>query len=391
VNEGVGHGGPVRTLFDRHPVVVDVALVGLLLAIAVGSEAARHGPPLSRILSLALIVPLLARRRAPVATFAVIALLALVQWLTVEPAWADVALLVALYTVAATRPRTAAIAAACVLEVGVFLAVSSHLSEGGAATAAFFLTGMVVAATVLGRSVQLRRAYTAALEDRAAQLEVERDQQGLIAAAAERARIAREMHDVVAHNLSVMIALADGAGFTAADDPARAADAMAQTAATGRSALTEMRGLLGVLRDDGEAERAPQPGIPELDTLVESVRTAGLPVALEISGPTGGLPAGVQLTVFRLVQEALTNTLKHAGAAARASVALRCDAAATAVDLEVADTGHATAPPAADGRGLAGMRERAALYAGTVAAGPGAGGEGWLVRVRLRIPPGTAT
>ena len=173
---------------------------------------------------------------------------------------------------------------------------------------------MVIASALLGISVQNRRALLASLQERAARLELERDQQGRLAAAAERARIAREMHDIVAHNLTVVIALADGAVFAARESPEQATAAMEKVSRTGREALAEMRRLLGVLND--ERRRlcgSPQPGISELNQLVDQVRTTGVPVDLEIEGDPAGLPAGVQLATYRIVQEALTNTLKHAG------------------------------------------------------------------------------
>jgi signal transduction histidine kinase len=157
----------------------------------------------------------------------------------------------------------------------------------------------------------------ASLEERGTRLERERDQQGQLAAGAERARIAREMHDIVAHNLSVMIALADGAAYAVGDAPDRAQDAMQRASRTGRQALNEMRRLLGVLREDTGAQEqtlAPQPGLAEIDALIAQVRATGLPVRYEISGqPSDAIPAGLQLAVYRIVQEALTNTLKHAG------------------------------------------------------------------------------
>ena len=225
------------------------------------------------------------------------------------------------------------------LELGAVLAVL-RWSEDGWFRAFVGLSALTVAAGVLGTSVRHRRALLASLEDRAARLELERDQQGLLAAAAERARIAREMHDIVAHNLTVMIALADGAVFAAERAPEKATTAMETVSATGRQALAEMRRLLGVLRED-EVERTllrPSPGVPQIDQLVEQVRAAGLPVTLEVAGDGRALPAGAQLTVFRLVQEALTNTLKHAGASAAARVRLRY--AGDGIDVEVTDTGQ---------------------------------------------------
>jgi signal transduction histidine kinase len=240
---------------------------------------------------------------------------------------------------------------------------------------------MATAAVVLGLNVRTRRAYLASVEERAAQLERERDQQGLLAAAAERARIAREMHDIVAHNLSVMIALADGAGYMAEQDPQRAAGAMGQVSETGRHALGEMRRLLGVLREDDSTALAPQPGLADLEPLLEQVRAAGLHATLETVGAPVALGAGAELTVYRLVQEALTNVLKHAGAHAHATVRLHYDA--TGVEVEVSDDGHGRARVAVGaGQGLNGMRERAAVYGGELEAGPAPGG-GWRVRTRL--------
>jgi signal transduction histidine kinase len=310
----------------------------------------------------------------------VLAAVAFVQWLLQIDSVGDVALLIGLYTVAVHETRWKAFVAAAILELGAVLAASTD----GGLRGFIGLSALSVAAGVLGTSVRQRRALLASLEDRAARLELERDQQGLLAAAAERARIAREMHDIVAHNLTVMIALADGAVFAAARAPEKATTAMETVSETGRQALGEMRRLLGVLReDDGGSELVPQPGVPQIDQLVEQVRAAGLPVTLEVAGDGRTLPPGAQLTVFRLVQEALTNCLKHAGASAVAGVKLRY--AADAVDVEVTDNGASrprTAVPG--GRGLDGMRERAAVYAGTVEAGPRLGG-GWRVHARLRL------
>ena len=232
-------------------------------------------------------------------------------------------------------------------------------SEDGGSGEFVGLSALAIAAGVLGTSVRHRRALLASLEDRAARLELERDQQGLLAAAAERARIAREMHDIVAHNLTVMIALADGAVFAAERAPEKATTAMETVSATGRQALTEMRRLLGVLRDDEARHRCccHSPGVPQIDQLVEQVRAAGLPVTLEVAGDGRALPAGAQLTVFRLVQEALTNTLKHAGASAAAACA--CATPGDGVDVEVTDTGSGGRGAAATGRPWARRHARA--------------------------------
>jgi signal transduction histidine kinase len=367
----------IRSL-ARHPLAADALLALGVLALSSVGVAHEHLAA-SLAFSLALVAPLVWRRRAPLPVFLLIAAIAFAQWLADLLLVADIALLVAIYTVAAHESRRRLAVAAAILEVGIVLAVI-RWADGQEVLVVVFLTGMATAASVLGVNVQTRRAYLASLEERAAQLERERDQQGRLAAAAERARIAREMHDIVAHNLSVMVALADGAEFMAGADPQRSAGAMEQVSRTGRHALGEMRRLLGVLREDDAAELAPQPGLADLDALLEQVRTAGLPVTLETSGMPIPLGAGAELTVYRLVQEALTNTLKHAGADARATVRLRYDD--SGIDVEVTDDGRGRAHVSAGGQGLSGMRERAAVYGGAIEAGPRTGG-GWRVHTRL--------
>ncbi len=342
----------------RHPPLADLLLVLVLLVLGV---AGTHGT--GRLITVALILPLLFRRRQPFAVFSVIAVVAFGQWLADIQLVADLALLVAAYTVAAQEPRGRVIAACVMLEIGVVLAVARWASPS-LVPSFVLLTGMATAAVVLGLNVRTRRAYVDSLEERVA--------------ADERARIAREMHDIVAHNLSVMIALADGAGYMAERDPKRASGAMAQVSATGRQALGEMRRLLGVLREDEATALAPQPGLADLDPLLEQVRGAGLHATLETSGAPVALGAGAELTVYRLVQEALTNALKHAGAEAHATVRLRYDA--SGVEVEVIDDGDGR--PQGSGHGLNGMRERASVYGGELEAGPAPDG-GWRVRTRL--------
>ena len=257
-------------------------LAGALLLLAV-VHALVHGDDRvgALLITVALTVPLAWRRRNPAAVFLIVAAVAFAQWLLGLESLGDIALLIGLYTVAVQETRWRALLAAAILELGAVLAA---VDDGGL-RGFIGLSALAVAAGVLGTSVRNRRALLASLEDRAARLEVERDQQGLLAAAAERARIAREMHDIVAHNLTVMIALADGAVFAAARAPEKATTAMGTVSDTGRQALAEMRRLLGVLReDDGGSELVPQPGVPQIDQLVEQVRAAGLPVTLEVAG-----------------------------------------------------------------------------------------------------------
>ncbi|HST41213.1 MAG TPA: histidine kinase [Conexibacter sp.] len=391
-----------RLWWARRPLLADAAgaaLLGLLFALPLVGRTGVE--PAEWLIAAGLTLPLALRRRAPVLVFAAIASVALVQWLTSEVILADAALLIALYTVAAhERRRWAFPAAVAVLELGVLLAV---LGADGADVVIGFLSlsAFVVAAGALGVYVRTRREHIAALTLRAEQLERERDQQAQLAAAAERARIARELHDVVAHNLTVMIALADGARLTAGSDPAAADAAIGSVSATGREALGEMRRLLGVLREEAAggdraaaAEAAdghaaplhPQPGLDQLDALVAQVRGAGLQTRVVRRGAPAPLSPGAQLTVYRLVQEALTNTLKHARAPSSAEVRLAWEPGALA--LEVVDDG--AGPLAAEeGHGLAGMRERAAAYGAVIEAGPRPRG-GWSVRTRLRLDGGEA-
>src|SRR5690606_11832654 len=203
------------------------------------------------------------------------------------------------------------------------------------------------------------------------------------AVADERRRIARELHDVVAHHVSVMGVLATGARRVLTRDPAAADEALTTIEETGRTALREMRRLLTVLRTEAEpaAELAPQPGLAGIEALVEQIREAGLPVTLRINGDEAPLDPGVALTVYRIVQEALTNTLKHAG---EATARVRLDVDGSCLQLEVSDTGRGPRPDGGRiGHGLLGMRERVALYGGTLRTGPRPGGG---FRVSARIP-----
>jgi signal transduction histidine kinase len=231
--------------------------------------------------------------------------------------------------------------------------------------------------------MRYRRGYYAALEDRAARLEAERDAQAEIAAAAERARIARELHDVIAHHVSVMVVQADGAGYALRSDLATAETALKAISCTGRQALTEMRRLLGVLRTTGDqAQLAPMPGLSELRELLDQARSAGLAVTYTLSGSPRELPEGAELAAYRVVQESLTNTRKHAGLAASAAVTLRYEP--DGLTVEVTDDGMADpADGEPAGHGLAGMRERIEMYGGTVLAGPLPGGG---FRVLARLP-----
>ncbi|MFJ8025304.1 sensor histidine kinase [Streptomyces sp. NPDC096311] len=379
----------VRTFTACRTLLVDSALTALMLTPAVRSLSDVLGErPVLLPLQLALVVPLVWRRRAPLAVFGVMAAAAFVQWgFGVRPMPEDAALLVALYTVAAHRPWRPALVALSVLELGNLLTCLRWASRQPQLWSFVSLSAMTLAAAVLGANIRIRRAHLASLEDRAVRLEHERDQQARLAVAGERARIAREMHDIVTHNLSVMVALADGAVFAQRHDPGQATVAMRQISGTGRQALTDMRRFLGVLRDDEtDALRHPVPDIAELESLAEQVRAAGLPVRLEVAGDATPLPAAAQLTVYRLVQEALTNTLKHTPDGTSAEVRVRC--AAQEVGVTVTDDGPSapgSQPGASFGHGIHGMRERAAAYGGELEAGPAGPHGGWRVVARLDL------
>lgn len=237
---------------------------------------------------------------------------------------------------------------------------------------------------LLGEFVGARRAYLAEVERRLRAVEFERDQQARIAVAEERNRIAREIHDVLAHSVSVMVTQADGAGYALRTKPELAERALQTISSTGREALHELRGLLGVLRgSDDEPDRIPQPTAADLHGLVERVRALGVTATVELVGDFGELPTGIGLSVYRIVQESLTNVVKHGGPGAEAAVRVANDG--ERVEIEVVDSG-AAAPSglASGGNGLIGMRERAVGYGGSLEAGPRPGG-GWRVHAVLPL------
>jgi signal transduction histidine kinase len=335
------------------------------------------------------------RRRAPVSAFAVAAVGGAIQVTTAKPSAADLAVLILLYTVAAYRPRRYSSLALLVCMAGSTVAVLEWEPVRGVQLfwrlvfSALLFGGLELTVWILGDSMRYRRGYYAALEDKAARLEAERSAQAKIAAAAERARIARELHDVVAHHVSVMVVQADGAGYALRTDPDRTAAALQAIAGTGRQALTEMRRLLGVLRSaDEQAALAPMPGLDELRELLDQARAAGLEVSYTLSGTPRELPEGAELAAYRVVQESLTNTRKHAGLAATAAVTLRYET--NGLTVEVTDDGLGVTSEEGVGHGLAGMRERIAMYGGTVTAGPLPGG-GFRVTARLPCPSGDAS
>lgn len=362
----------------------DATLAGTLVLMTVSAPAAGVGV-LGSIAAFGQTVPLLWRRHHPNAVFVVVALASALQALTVEtPLVSQVAFPVAVYSVARFSTMWWGLAA---LAVGLCGAVVSavvwvrgfdgELTTGNVTAYAVTTGTIVVTAWALGALARTRRAYVDALVERGERLEREAAQQVALAASDERARIAREMHDVVAHGLSMIVVSADGARYAARRDPEVATQALETIAATGRESLTEMRRMLGLLRSGEGTELRPQPGLADLAGLV-----AGDGVEAVLPDPATPVPDGTALTAYRVVQEALTNVRRHAGPGAQVRVRVEVtDEVAVLVEDDgrgaaAADDGH--------GLGLAGMRERVAVHGGTVEAGPRPGG-GWRVSARMPL------
>ncbi|MFF4633101.1 sensor histidine kinase [Streptomyces griseorubiginosus] len=398
----------MQRLYDflrRHPTGVDVLWAVVLFGIALASETAGGesqgtGSPLAIIpvvLLLCLVIAL--RRRMPEKMLLLAIGLGVAQLvLDVETTAADFAFLVIVYTVAATASRWASRLALtmglCAAPLAQLRWPEEHSSTLGNVAIVIFQTVPFALAWVLGDSIRTRRAYFAQLEERNARLEKEREAQAKVAVAAERARIARELHDVVAHNVSVMVVQADGAAYVLDAAPDQAKKALETISSTGRQALAEMRRLLGVLRT-GEhqegGEYVPQPDVEQIEDLVEQCRGSGLPVDFKIEGTPRPLPSGVELTAYRIVQEALTNTRKHGGPHAGASV--RLVYFDDGLGLLVEDDGKGAPHElyeegGADGagHGLIGMRERVGMVGGTLDAGPRPGG-GFRISALLPLKP----
>jgi signal transduction histidine kinase len=386
----------VRAFDRRHPLLWDLHFTGFWVTAALIDYAgggwrnnAHHlDVPgwLLLTLSLGLSAPLLWRRTHPGTVLAAMAPFALVNAWTGAALQAALLQLVLVYHLALRRPLRNLWWATALVLTPVLVSVLRHGEGTWDQQIGSQLMSITVAA-LIGATVRTRRDYTKALEDRARRLETERDQQAQLATAAERARIAREMHDIIGHNLSVITGLADGGRYAATKSPERAAQALDAIATTSRQALTELRRLLDVLREEEkqQPDLTPQPGLTDLDQLLDGVRSAGLPVSTTTHGsPT--LAPGRELTVYRVIQEALTNTLKHGGPDATAEIELSYEEqAAVTVTITDTGTGGRAGGTSRGGRGLPGMRERTALYGGTLEAGPRPGPEqGW--RVRLHLP-----
>ncbi|CAL9465136.1 hypothetical protein SUDANB70_02723 [Streptomyces sp. enrichment culture] len=399
--------GYVQRLYDflrRHPTWVDgfwaVVLFGVSVvggAVEPARRPVHEGLSVLVMLLLSLVVAL--RRRIPEQMLVLAAVTGVFQLITDVPTMpANFAMLVIVYTVAAVGARWASrfalTAGLCAAPLAQVRWPNPETSTAGNIALVIFQTVPFALAWVLGDSIRTRRAYFAQLEERAARLEKEREAQAKVAVAAERARIARELHDVVAHNVSVMVVQADGAAYVLDTAPDQAKRALETISSTGRQALAEMRRLLGVLRT-GEHQEAgeyvPQPDVRQIEDLVEECRTAGLPVDFRVEGTPRPLPSGVELTAYRIVQEALTNTRKHGGPNTGASV--RLVYFDDGLGLLVEDDGKGAPHELYEeggldgqGHGLIGMRERVGMVGGTLDAGPRPGG-GFRISALLPLKP----
>jgi signal transduction histidine kinase len=401
---------PARRLRDLNPVVADGLLAAVLALLAfsqlliqpsiyrrLGIEV-RTPDLVAVLIVLAQTMPLAWRRRAPVLVLAVLTAAELTNLLLrFPPSLAQIGIFVALYTVAvhSTLARSLKVAFA----YGLYAVVYGILFERwyDDVTWQDWVTSyaLLAAAWGLGELQRRRRLATAHLEELNAQLQRERDLKARWAVAEERARIARELHDVVAHSVSVMVVQAGAARRLVDGDPAQARQALTSIESTGRQALAEMRRLLGVMRHDGDARPeeaadalAPQPGLADLDALVSRARDAGLEVELQVEGAPRPLAAGVDLSAYRIVQEALTNCLKHAGAA---KAIVRLCYGREDLELQVLDDGRGVvglrdASRENSGHGLIGMRERVAVFGGNLDVGPRPGG-GFKVDAQLPLEP----
>ncbi|PWR16872.1 two-component sensor histidine kinase [Micromonospora sicca] len=399
-----------RTIFGRplRGVAFDVAVSGLVVLFAVAGVVTQPGGWKATLVGCAMAVALLFRRSHPTPVAVVVGALALTQviagW---GPLGYDIAVLIALYSVVkyADRLRDGILAGAAAA-VGVVLAALQVRGPAAWWASAIYFGLITGAVWLVGLNVRTRRLYVLTLEERAATLEREREAESRAAVAEERTRIARELHDVVAHSMAVMIVQADGARFTIDRDPATAREAVKVVADTGRQALEEMRRLVGVLREPSRPEPVAAPGMAgeadgggwsaepahrrpalvELPELLDRFRAAGLRIAWTVTGEPVALPPGLELTVYRVVQEALTNALKHAGVGA--SVELDLGYSDDAVLVRAVDDGRGrplVQPAPSGGHGLVGMRERVSVYDGSLTAGPRLAG-GWRVEVRLPLP-----
>jgi signal transduction histidine kinase len=372
----------------RRSFAFDLALALLAAAAELAQVIGATGTPSGAALLLAVVAGgvLALRRMAPLAVLATtgaatVAIVALGD----DPSFVSV--LIALYTTAALCERRVSLAAlAPTVAIAATLSALTADAPGRQTSATFgaIIASMFAVGTwVLGAYVQTQRRYRRELQERAASAEREREQLARIAVHEERASIARELHDIVAHSVSVMLVGVRGARDALRTSPKVAEETLARVERSGEQSLAELRRILALLREpEQRAESHPQPSLTELDELVASYRAAGLPVRLDVVGEPTPLPSGVELSVYRIAQEALTNALKHTDPT---NVTVTLAFRDSGLELEVVDDGTTATPNAGTGQGLVGMRERVALLGGELQTGPREGGG---FRVAARLPVG---
>jgi signal transduction histidine kinase len=382
----------VRIWFSQLSVIALGCLALVDIWLLPVNDAVPGSRPINTLIFLLICLILLWRRRMPVAVLFAVMFLIGAQVVFFNPSFhtpaaeppfvSFLAFLLALYSIAAYGEERRAVGAG--VAAGVVILAADILRLGAGAHPENIIPAWVFCAAIwfIGRTIHRSKLQAAQLRDLAAQLEVEREEKAQTAVAEERSRIAREMHDVVAHSVSVMVVQSQAAQRLLEGEQNAARQALGSIETTGRQALTEMRRLLGILRrTDAELDLAPQPSLRRLEGLIEQVREAGLPVELCVEGEASSLPPGVDLSAYRIVQEALTNTLKHAGPShAEVVIRYRDDE----VEVEVTDDGAGNGKGGGSKQGLIGMRERVALYGGVLESGKKAGG-GYIVRARLPL------
>ncbi|MGH3697267.1 MAG: sensor histidine kinase [Pseudonocardiaceae bacterium] len=390
----------LRSRQRRWQLVAIDLLLAVWISLVIGNSTLSAAPGLSSgtvvtvwLLAVALSVPLALRRRRPIPVFAVVLTLAIVAVaLGMSVAATALAVAVALYQVAlsvGSRRSVVALGAAllgvtvvtvitaAVLDPDLFVVVPGTKSfNTGLLSLLSFSWFAIGAGWTLGRSVRTHRESASQIAEHRAQKAVSE----------ERLRISREMHDVVAHSMSVIVMKASVANHVYGTRPEESREALGVIESVGRGALADIHRVLGSLRSDGEPDLAPSPGLDEVPRLVENARLADVQVELD-RGPIPALPTAVQLSAYRIVQEALTNVIKHAAAPVRCTI--RISAEPGELTLAVIDDGIARGPVGRPGHGLIGMRERAALHHGTLVAGRQPGG-GFAVHARLPFDPGPA-
>ena len=407
-----GHEWPktIRRLnaaFRGHPYRQDVLLSLCVLALAFTPQAGTRldVTPLLLVSSLVQSLALIWRRKAPLAVYGVVLVSCTVQWALAQNSSSNISLMICLYTLARYWSLRRLLLVASVGVPSLFVLVFRVAQyQGNGLLALFFLACSVAASIALGLVAEERHTQLAALAERAAHAEFEREQRAQMAVLAERARFSREMHDILGHTLAVITGLADGGVRQVEANPERGKQVFELIGDTSRIALADLRRTLGALRERPLDERVeelgvgaetltPQPGVADISELLERTRSAGPCVSCRIDGEPASLPRSLQLAIYRIVQESLTNSLKHAGPDTSVQVAIEVDE--KSLRVSVSDTGSeprraapagASPNPGSPGQGLTGVRERAALAGGRAEAGPNIAG-GWTVTARFPLNP----